>query len=125
MPLALPDESLDDGKKSKGGKSKGGGGKKAKEEKIPAKTQIKIDNVMRIMAGESAKDKGKKTQASPGLPCRSAQRPSTPPGRHRAGALLCSSPDALEWRGQRGRRGRGRDGILPMGGQERWCSVGR
>jgi len=40
---------VDDGKK--------GGGKK--EEKVSAKTQIKIDNVMRIMAGEAAKDKGK------------------------------------------------------------------
>ena len=47
-----------DKKKKKGGNKPGaGGGKKGKEEKIPAKTQIKIDNVMRIMKGESAKDK--------------------------------------------------------------------
>ncbi len=52
-------EAKGDDKKAKGGGKKGGG-KKAKEEKIPAKTQIKIDNVMRIMNGESAKDKGKK-----------------------------------------------------------------
>lgn len=38
-----------------GGGKKGGGGKDA----IPMKTQIKIDNVMRIMNGEAAKDKGK------------------------------------------------------------------
>ena len=50
----------DGGKDKKGG---GGGGKKGKEEKINAKTQIKIDNVMRIMRGESAKDKGKKAGA--------------------------------------------------------------
>ena len=44
-----------------GGKKGGGGGGKGKEEKLPAKTQIKIDNVMRIMKGESAKDGGKKS----------------------------------------------------------------
>ena len=60
LALALPDEvAADDGKKG-GGKKGGGGGKKGgkKEEKIPAKTQIKIDNVMRIMNGGAAKDKG-------------------------------------------------------------------
>jgi len=64
MPLELPEEEEGGGDKKKkgggGGGKKGGGGGKKKEEKIPAKTQIKIDNVMRIMAGESAKDKGKK-----------------------------------------------------------------
>ena len=63
LPLTLPDEDEGDKKKKGGGgggKKGGGGGKKGKEEKIPAKTQIKIDNVMRIMNGESAKDKGKK-----------------------------------------------------------------
>jgi len=67
LPLALPDVSEGDTKnKGGGGKKGGGGGKgkggKGKEEKIPAKTQIKIDNVMRIMNGEAAKDKGKKAQ---------------------------------------------------------------
>ena len=65
LPISLDadevEESTDKKKKSGGGGKKGGGGgKKGKEEKIPAKTQIKIDNVMRIMKGESAKDKGKK-----------------------------------------------------------------
>jgi|EP00900_Chrysochromulina_parva_P021257 hypothetical protein len=39
------------GKPGAGGGKKGGGGKAA----IPAKTQIKLDNVLRIMKGESAK----------------------------------------------------------------------
>ncbi|KAL3916800.1 MAG: hypothetical protein SGPRY_006662, partial [Prymnesium sp.] len=62
LPLDLPDEVVEDGKKGGGKKGGGGGGKKGggkKDEKIPAKTQIKIDNVMRIMAGEAAKDRGK------------------------------------------------------------------
>jgi hypothetical protein len=46
-----------------GGGKKGGGGGKGGKDKIPAKTQIKIDNVMRIMNGESAKDKGVKKGA--------------------------------------------------------------
>ena len=62
LSLPLPDEEAADDKKKKGGGGgkKGGGGGKKGGDKIPAKTQIKIDNVMRIMAGESAKDKGKK-----------------------------------------------------------------
>ena len=48
------------GKPGAGGGKKGGGGK-GKDDKVPAKTQIKIDNVMRIMNGNSAKDSGKKT----------------------------------------------------------------
>jgi len=65
LPLELPEEEEGDAKKKKsGGPKKGppkkGGGGGGKEEKIPAKQQIKIDNVMRIMNGESAKDKGKK-----------------------------------------------------------------
>jgi len=64
LPIDLEAEEVEEGgdkKKKKGGNKPGaGGGKKGKEEKIPAKTQIKIDNVMRIMKGESAKDKGKK-----------------------------------------------------------------
>ena len=69
LPLALPDEEEEgDGKKKGkgGGGKKGGGGGKGKggkgKNEISAKVQIKIDNVMRIMAGEAAKDKGKKTQ---------------------------------------------------------------
>ena len=57
LPLTLPEED-DDGKKKKGGGGgpkkgppKKGGGGGGKEEKIPAKQQIKIDNVMRIMNG--------------------------------------------------------------------------
>ena len=62
LSLALPEEvAPDEKKKGKGGGGKGKGG--GKTYKIPAKTQIKIDNVMRIMAGDAAKDKGKKTQA--------------------------------------------------------------
>ena len=61
LPIELESEEVEEGgdkKKKKGGNKPGaGGGKKGKEEKIPAKTQIKIDNVMRIMKGESAKDK--------------------------------------------------------------------
>ena len=69
LPLALPDEEEEgDGmKKGKGGGGKkGGGGGKGKggkgKNEISAKVQIKIDNVMRIMAGEAAKTTGKKTQ---------------------------------------------------------------
>ena len=67
LPLDLPDEeeaAADTDKKKKGkgggggGKGKGGGGKGGGD-KIPAKVQIKIDNVLRIMKGEAAKDKGK------------------------------------------------------------------
>ena len=60
LPLELPDEEEGDGKKKKsgGGPKKGppkkGGGGGGKEEKIPAKQQIKIDNVMRIMNGATA-----------------------------------------------------------------------
>jgi len=67
LPVDLEAEEVEEAgdKKKKGGggggKKGGGGGKKGKDEKIPAKTQIKIDNVMRIMAGEAAKDKGKKS----------------------------------------------------------------
>jgi hypothetical protein len=75
LPLALPEEAEEEPEKGKGGKGKGGGGGKkggggggkgkgggkgGGKDAIPAKVQIKIDNVMRIMAGESAKDKGKK-----------------------------------------------------------------
>ena len=55
LPLELPEEEEGDAKKKKSGgpkkgpPKKGGGG--GKEEKIPAKQQIKIDNVMRIMNG--------------------------------------------------------------------------
>ena len=41
----------------KGGGKKGGGGK-GKDDKVPAKTQIKIDNVMRIMNGNCNKPSG-------------------------------------------------------------------
>ena len=63
--LEAEEEEGKKGDKKKGGggapkKGGGGGGKKGAADKIPAKTQIKIDNVMRIMRGESAKDKGKK-----------------------------------------------------------------
>lgn len=61
MALDLPAEegSASDGKEDKkGGAKKGGGGgkkdKPAKEVKIPAKVQIKLDNIVRIMQGESA-----------------------------------------------------------------------
>ena len=66
LPLDLPEPEEGDAKKKKSGGGpkkappKKGGGGGGKEEKIPAKQQIKIDNVMRIMNGESAKDKGKK-----------------------------------------------------------------
>ena len=65
LPLDLPDEEeaaadTDKKKKGKGGGGKGkGGGGKGGGDKIPAKVQIKIDNVLRIMKGEAAKDKGK------------------------------------------------------------------
>ena len=55
LPLDLPAEDEGDAKKKKsgGGPKKGppkkGGGGGGKEEKIPAKQQIKIDNVMRII----------------------------------------------------------------------------
>ena len=68
LPEELPPQESGKGKKkagggggggggggAKGGASKGGKGGKGKEEKISAKTQIKIDNVMRIMNGEAAK----------------------------------------------------------------------
>ncbi|KAG8470195.1 hypothetical protein KFE25_008616 [Diacronema lutheri] len=65
MGLDLPsdDAGQSDGKEDKkggGGKKSGGGGgggkkdKAAKEVKIPAKVQIKLDNIVRIMQGESA-----------------------------------------------------------------------
>ena len=62
LPLVLPEEEEGDSKKKKGGGGGGpkkgapkkGGGGGGKEEKIPAKTQIKIDNVMRIMNGAPA-----------------------------------------------------------------------
>ena len=59
LPLELPEEEEGDAKKKKsGGPKKGppkkGGGGGGKEEKIPAKQQIKIDNVMRIMNGATA-----------------------------------------------------------------------
>ena len=71
--LESPDVEEAGDKKKKGGGGggkKGGGGGKAPRggggggEKIPVKTQIKIDNVMRIMNGQSAKDKGKKVSAT-------------------------------------------------------------
>ena len=68
LPVELEVEDVEEtadkkGKKGGGGKPGAGGGKKGggkKEEKLPTKTQIKLDNVMRIMQGDSAKDKGKK-----------------------------------------------------------------
>jgi hypothetical protein len=71
--LESPDVEEAGDKKKKGGggggKKGGGGGKTPRGgggggEKIPAKTQIKSDNVMRIMNGQSAKDKGKKVSAT-------------------------------------------------------------
>jgi hypothetical protein len=60
MQLDLPADSAaadKDDKDDKGGGKKGGGGKKekpVKEVKISAKVQIKLDNIVRIMQGESA-----------------------------------------------------------------------
>lgn len=59
--LPADDGGEADGGDKKGGAKKGGGGgggskkdKPAKEAKIPAKVQIKLDNIVRIMQGESA-----------------------------------------------------------------------
>jgi hypothetical protein len=89
LPLELPDEMAVDPKAKKkaaggGGRGGGGGGRGGRGVKgkdvIPAKTQIKIDNVMRIMNGEAAKASTlKKVQvrergtihspATPGMEC--------------------------------------------------------
>jgi len=99
LPLDLPEDLLiaaDPKAKKKGGGGKGGGKGGKKEEKIPAKTQIKIDNVMRIMNGEAAKSNTMKKVSSAALlrfrgrSCTSSAHASRPASRTHSRPLVAA-----------------------------------